>query len=991
MTPERWQRIEQVYFAALTRAPAQRAAWLDEACKDDAALRREVESLLVANEHGRNFLAEPALEVVAQQLALEPSLAQAGQVINHYQILSPLGQGGMGVVYKALDLRLGRAVALKMLSPALVSDQTARLRFLREARAASMLAHPNICTVFEVGQKDDLIYIAMQYLPGRTLADLLSESPLSLQAALGYALDIADALDEAHRRGIIHRDIKPTNIIINERDRAVVLDFGLAKYIGAPRMAGDEAPTLLQITEAISPIGTPAYMSPEQVRGERLDERSDIFSFGVMLYEMVAGRRPFGGHSQVDTLHAILYHDPTPLDVKTGIPARLDELIRKTLAKDANQRWQSFADLKAFLSDLQNRLDRSSHQAGFADFSRAPAADAATIATSVVETDQQARATSGNVTARLFALSTQRVFGIVARNRKMALAMVAVLIIAMALAIFSSVLLKRQPMVLRLDAPAKLTDDGRVISVPPTAAISPDGKYVAYPLHDAATQSLHVLYIPTHSDRVLIAPADVEYYGVTFSPDSNHLYYVIRDKQGNSGLFQVAALGGNPRRLMTDVDLAISFSPDGKQFAFVSRGSSLMIANADGTDAKLLATRPGEEAWRYPVWSPDGKVIACALLHPSSSEMRLTAVRVADGNERPIPSQVWEKIFGLAWLADGRSLILSAADRESGKQQLWTVVVADGKAEKITRDLSDYYAVSLTADSGSLVSVRADEVVNLWIAPPPNTGKAKRITYGVGKNEGAQGLSGTPDGRIVYSAGPMENNDIWIIDADGRNPRQLTFDKLRNTFPVVTADGQYIVFVSGRGGGRGIWRMDLDGNNAKKLTSVDGMPYRLQGSPDGKWVVYQVNKARTARMWKLSIEGGEPVLLVDEDAERPTISPDGKLLAYMDASGDVATPKRVKIIPLAGGPTHRAFDLQCFGTPRHLRWTPDGKALAYVDDKDGADNIWRQPIDGGPPTPLTDFDSDRIAAFAWTANGKQLICSRISRTADVVLQKNQTP
>ncbi len=350
MEPERWQQIDQLLGAALERRPEERADFLDLACAGDESLRREVESLLRADEAAKSFIEAPTVKLVAEVLAEQHVRALVGQCLSHYKILSQLGAGGMGEVYLAEDLKLSRKVAIKFLPPALMADEQARRRLLREARAAAALDHPNICTIYEVGDEAGYSFIIMQYIEGETLAARLERGRLELGEALAIAIQVAEALQEAHRHEIIHRDIKPQNLMLTARGQVKVLDFGLAKMARERVVESNEADTLCQMSTPGAVVGTVPYMSPEQVRGERLDVRSDIFSFGTTLYEMLSGRRPFEAKSAAEIFAAILTQEVPPLE-QAEAPEELSRIVRRCLEKDREQRYQTAREV---VTDLEN-------------------------------------------------------------------------------------------------------------------------------------------------------------------------------------------------------------------------------------------------------------------------------------------------------------------------------------------------------------------------------------------------------------------------------------------------------------------------------------------------------------------------------------------------------------------------------------------------------------------------------------------------------------
>jgi serine/threonine protein kinase len=354
MTPERYSRIKELFHSALERAPDERPAFLAEACGGDAALLAKVEALIAADEQPGNFLDAPVYELAAEMLAAKPAASLAGQQLGHYQIISLLGSGGMGDVYLAKDTRLGRRVALKLLPDYLTDDETGVRRFKREARAASALNHPNLVTIYEIEQADGRYFIATEFVEGETLREHLRGGRLTLDEALDIAAQIAGALSQAHQAGIVHRDIKPENIMLNPQGRVKVLDFGLAKY--TPPTDDGEAESTAAYTLPGTLMGTTAYMSPEQARGLVVDARTDIWSLGVVLYEMVAGRTPFNGQTSSDVLAAILEHEPEPLPNETLAPESLQRIIRRTVEKERERRYHSSKDLALDLEDLQREL-----------------------------------------------------------------------------------------------------------------------------------------------------------------------------------------------------------------------------------------------------------------------------------------------------------------------------------------------------------------------------------------------------------------------------------------------------------------------------------------------------------------------------------------------------------------------------------------------------------------------------------------------------------
>ncbi|HEX6625726.1 MAG TPA: LpqB family beta-propeller domain-containing protein, partial [Pyrinomonadaceae bacterium] len=533
---------------------------------------------------------------------------------------------------------------------------------------------------------------------------------------------------------------------------------------------------------------------------------------------------------------------------------------------------------------------------------------------------------------------------------------------------------------------SRLTTTGKVTH----AAISPAGEYVAYVTAGADGDSLWVRHVAAPTGVLIAGPAVTEFVSVTFAPDGGSVYYLALDRdKGETALYRVPVLGGPS--VMTAYDVGpVGFSPDGSRTAFIRmRGdeSHLVLADADGGNGRTLAVRRRPEYfrmdWNAPAWSPDGRTIAAParLSDGGGGYETVVGVSVAEGAQAQLTPARWSCVNQPAWLADGSGLLLTARESESAPERVWHVTPQGGAVRRVTHDLNDYHDLSLTAHAKRLAVVQVHAVSSIWVAPDGGAGRPRQVGSEAGSVEV---VAWSPDGRIVYRSNAEAGADIWSVGTDGSTPKQLTVGAQASRGLAVTPDGRHIIFVSDRAGHFNVWRVDADGGNLTQLTFGEGEFYP-HVSPDGRWVVYQRGEIRPT-LWKVPTGGGEPVQLTEPRANRPAVSPDGRLIAYHYLDTDVDRMRwGIGVVPSEGGGRLKRFDFAPTVTQRYVRWSPDGRSIAYPNSPGGLSDIWSQPLDGGPPKRLTDLKAEHILAFDWSRDGRSLAIVSVVETSDVVL------
>jgi len=917
--------------------------------------------------------------------------------LGRYEIRSKLGEGGMGEVYLARDTQLDRDIALKTLTPEVARDQQRLHRFLQEARAASALSHPNVAHIYEIGEVDGAHFIAMEFVEGESLDRKIGGRPLAISELLEIAIQIADALDEAHAKGITHRDIKSSNIMITSRGRVKVLDFGLAKLAGPSsdtHTSDSEMATRVKTSPGVV-MGTVNYMSPEQALGREVDHRSDIFSFGVVLYEMATGQLPFTGNTVTETIDRITHSQPKAIArLNYDVPAELEIIVKKALRKDRDERYQTIHDLLIDLKDLKRETDVASSLERSVPPPELTGKEtvnysAAQLSGVLKQTDLSPAISTAEVSAAPSASSAEYVVNQI-KSHKKAIALTAVVslvvLAGIGFVIYKFVTRNRTNSI-SLEAAkfTRLTATGNATG----AAISPDGKWLVHVQDDGEQKSLWLRQVAVaNSNTQIVPPAPVRFFGVAFSPDGNYVYYAVREGSQDTGsLYQVPVLGGTPRKLFTGIKSCISFSPDGKQIAyfdFYEDEDRLMIANADGSGQRQLAMRHGDEYFfqgDFPAvsWSPDGKTIATPVAVTSQNFMSVATVSVATGEVKFLTPRQWNLVRQAVWF-NADTILTTAAERAGEAFSIWQLSYPSGAVTKLTNDLNSYPTISLTSDSASIAAVMTELNNNIWVMPAFDAARATQVTQG-------RNLVGnpvfTPDGKLVYPLKQPVGGDLYLLDLANGTKKQLTANAGDNVVPSVSADGRYIVFMSDRTGAFHIWRMDIDGGNLKQLT--DNHDEEVPNiSPDSQWVAYEMYLNKST-IWKVGINGGQPTQITDKGSENPVFSPDGRQIACLYLA-QPAGSQTLAILPSAGGEPTKTLPFT--GPITNLRWTVDGRALVYGATRNGVTNLWAQPIDGSAPKQLTNFASERIFNFDFSRDGKQIALSRGTQTSDVVLISN---
>ncbi len=915
-----------------------------------------------------------------------------GTLLGHYKIVCKLGQGGMGVVYEAVDQKLGRHVAVKLLAETIGEDTAALERFWLEARAASSLNHPGICIIHELNESAESPFIVMELLEGSSLEKAYHGHPMPYPRLLEMGTQLADALDAAHRKGILHRDIKPANIFLTNSGQAKLLDFGVAKLEGATdgdaTSVGPEAPTFLKpITREGLSVGTVAYMSPEQARGEGLDSRSDLFSLGVVLYEMATGQHPFQGGTTAVVFDNILNHAPTaPVSLNAQLPPEFEQMLNRALEKDRELRYQSAADLRADLKRLQRKSS-----SGTVIPAASPAEPGTGSPVTPITGTRASGATPANQSGSVSATGVPIADKSPGNSHRLVFALVALLVVA-ATAFAAWRFWPRSAPFAAISV-SQITNAGNIENI----AFSADGRFLAEVKNDSSQRTLWVRNAATNTDAQILGAFGNNYVGLTFSPDGNYLYFTRGTPENNSlsVLYVMPVFGGTPKELIVDIDSTISFAPDGNRFTYLKwtpdrkdQYSEIHVSSKDGSDNKVIYET--QEYLGPPVWSPDGSRIAwTGTVLPAIT----AALQVFDLSSKTLktiaapPGVLFQSSANgetnLVWTSDGRHLLVFYKKAHTDHSQVGIVTVSSGEFHPVTNDVNAYNQLALSGDGRTLATVL--------------TNIDSSISYY--KTEGGAPLSTTPlriapsmiawanESRLVFIISEIAVG--WIDRATGKVQTFDTGDIDPGSTIAACPDGHILFAGFPKGGGEArIFRMNADGGEVAQLTTT-GVARAPFCTPDSLQVYYSIRESGFASsLWAVPITGGAPKQLLPSNITQAfRISSDGRLAGFDAATSntsfayksiDIPSRRVVSVVPMnISDIVNSDFD-----------YSHDNRAVIYSVLQNGGRVLLYQPLDGTAPHALTDPVQEIIWSIA-SSHSNELATARRKSSADVVLITDQ--
>ncbi len=997
MTPERWRKLKELFDQALKLDSPQRSEFLATACAGDDSLRREVEVLLHSHSEAKDFIEQPAAEKVASQILGEKDLLVAGQRVGRYEILGSLGSGGMGEVYLAQDSRLKRKVALKLLPAALTSDKERLQRFEQEARAASALNHPNILTIHEIGEHEGMNFIATEFIDGVTWRQKKNESECSVTEVLDVALQVASALCSAHEARIVHRDIKPENVMIRPDGIVKVLDFGLAKtFRTVGSTSASEVPTRLVETSPGIVMGTVKYMSPEQARGQDVDARTDIWSFGVVLYEMVARRLPFDGQTPSDVIAAILMTAPTPLkQLAPAVPDELQRIVEKTLRPKTEERYQDARELLGDLKKLRHELEFAARATSEGESGKRESGSqvSATIPPASVSTLP---------TPEVKGTSSAEYIVTKVKSHKLATAVVVLLLIGLVAGLVYILRPQPTPRPPAQRILSRLTFDAGLQSEP---TWSPDGKFIAYSSDRSGNFDIWVQPVG-EGNPVQVTKSEAHDWQPDWSRDGKRM--VFRSEREGGGLFVVPAPTGGNERKISSFGYRPQWSPDGSQILFYSANlqntpspPKLYVVSLDGAPprevfSEALSTMTGR---LRAAWHPDGKRVSFWVEQRTTG---LTFVTVALESGVPVKSEISARVdqqmrsagvdlFDFRWAPTGDALYFEGISR--GVRNIWKVTVEpenlrwiDGP-ERLTTGPGPDGNLIVSPDGSKLAFTTRTEHTRLWSLP-------FNAAIGRVRSEGqpvtpagidALSFDVSRDGRkIAFVTERAGKRELWErVFANGSDKSLAASEGFSRSAPRWSRDGLRLAYVRSRLVSQesteyehtlehAIAVVDINNGTEQVLTSA----HRQQGwswdwtadqqsilsssarSTPGHWGLYLYPLAAAP-----NAEGQAKLISLQPgyNAFNARFSPDEKWICFIGIKTDDAGDGAIFVIPAAGGEWTRISEGSDFNDKP--RWSPDGRMIYFISNRTGFFNVWGRRFDPAHGQPMgeavrvTDFES----------------------------------
>jgi len=893
-----------------------------------------------------------------------------GTLLGHYKIVRKLGQGGMGVVYEAVDQKLGRHVAVKLLAnaadaPAARNSDPALERFWREARAASSLNHPGICIIHELDETATPPFLVMELLEGSSLEKLYRGHAMPYPKLVAMGIQLADALDAAHRKGILHRDIKPSNIFITNSGQAKLLDFGLAKL--DEDSVGSDGPTAATpLTDSGSTVGTIAYMSPEQARGDPLDLRSDLFSLGVVLYEMATGQRPFSGSTTAVVFDRILNHPPPPpISLNAELPVEFENILNKTLEKDRELRCQSAAELRA---DLK-RLQRNSSSSGSVAIPAGPATSSPQIQTSQSPQESNTGAIAAPAVGR-------------GLRATIALSVLAILGIA------GFVGWRFWPRLRPFAAISveQITNIGSIEKI----ALSADGRFLAEVKNDKGQRTVWVRNTATNTETQVLGAFGQGYLGLTFSPDGNHLYFtrLSPDNEMANNLYAMPVFGGTPRQLIFNVDSPISFEPNGNRVTYLrwwperkDEFAEIHIADKDGGNDQVLYSTA--EKALAPVWSPDGRKIAWLQAETGATRIELKVIEISSRRLTTVapPAGIsWVDpglaFTTLAWMPDNRHLLTLYYKQHSDRAQIGVITVPSGEFHSVTNDVNSYSELALSGNGRTLATVLNNVDSNIALYGPDRGEPISTLPLRITPNA----IAWATEDRLLYI---VRGSSIGTIDRATGSVQSFDTGEITPGGSIASCTDGHILFTGFPKGGSEprLFRMKADGGEIAQLTN-SGFAQSPTCSADSHKAYYSIGSDVNVALWSIPVSGGTPKQLIPALMyAEASVSRDGTQAALYAVRQEKIC---VIVTDLSSGRMQPPFFLDQ-SLANLSKFSPDGRAIVTDALRSGGNTLLYQPLNGSTPYALFNPVPETINDFDWSPSGKQLAVARLRSSSDVVL------